>query len=90
MQRAAIIRDALSRQGLGGADLEADVLAYKVANNLPLDTVVDAEAMARRMELFRRVFGAERDHPFAKEILQDELAVTACERREAGAARYAR
>jgi hypothetical protein len=66
MQRAVIIRDALSRQGLGGADLEAGVLAYKVANNLPLDTVVDAETMARRAELFRRVFGAERDHPFAK------------------------
>jgi hypothetical protein len=73
MQGAAIIREALSRQGLGGADLEAAVLAYKVANNLPLDTVVDAEAMARRIELFRRVFAAERDHPSQKKIFQDDL-----------------
>jgi hypothetical protein len=66
MERAAIIRDALRREGLGGADLEAAVLAYKVANNLRLDTVVDAETMARRVELFRHVFGPERAHPFAK------------------------
>jgi hypothetical protein len=65
MERVAIIRDALRREGLGGADLEAAVLAYKVANNLRLDTVVDAETMVRRAELFRRFFGAQRAHPFA-------------------------
>ena len=54
------IREVFRREGLCGADLEAAVLAYKVANNLRLDTVVDAETMARRAELFRRVFGPER------------------------------
>jgi hypothetical protein len=65
MERAAFIRDALRREGLSGADLDTAVLAYKVANNLQLDAELDAETMVRRAELFRRVFGPERDHPFA-------------------------
>jgi hypothetical protein len=54
MERAAIIRDALRREGLGGADLEAAVLAYKVANNLPLNDapdVVDDEADAETIKM---------------------------------------
>ena len=49
------------------------MLAYRAANNLPLDTVSNTETMARRPELFTRVFGTERDHPFTKEILQMNL-----------------
>jgi hypothetical protein len=55
MERAAIIRDALRREGLGGADLEAAVLAYTVANNLPLNDapdVLDNEADAENMKQF--------------------------------------
>lgn len=67
MERAATIRDALRREGLGGADLETAVLAYTVANNLQVDTSSDAETMARRADLFRRFFGPERNHPITKE-----------------------
>jgi hypothetical protein len=67
MERAATIRDALRREGLGGADLETAVLAYTVANNLRVDTSSDVETMAHRGELFRRFFGPVRTHPFTKE-----------------------
>ena len=32
---AEIIRDAFSRKGLSGVELEAAMLAYKIAHNLP-------------------------------------------------------
>jgi hypothetical protein len=55
MHRSAIIRETLSRQGLSGADLEAAVLAYQIANNLPLDNAVYAEAMARNEAVYCRL-----------------------------------
>jgi hypothetical protein len=37
-----IVREALRRHGLSGFELDAAVLAYKIANNLRHDKVVDA------------------------------------------------
>ena len=38
----ASILEAFSREGLAGAELDAAVLAYKTANNLPLDNSGEA------------------------------------------------
>jgi hypothetical protein len=48
---AASLREAFSRQGLGGAELDAAVLAYKIANNLPLDNALDAETLTGMRQL---------------------------------------
>jgi hypothetical protein len=42
----AIIREAFRREGLGGQELEAAVLAYRIANNWPLDNATGADAIA--------------------------------------------
>ena len=49
---SATIREALCRQGLSGAELDAALLAYKIANNLPDAT--EAEEMAE----LKRLVGA--------------------------------
>jgi hypothetical protein len=41
----ATIREALSREGLRGAELETAVLAYTIANNFQLDHTAEAEEM---------------------------------------------
>jgi hypothetical protein len=54
MQRSANIRKAFRGQGLGNADLETAVLAYKLANNLPLDdapTDFDNEAAEEAVKM---------------------------------------
>ena len=47
----AIIRESFSRQGLDGAELDAAVLAYKIANSSALDNTADAEAMTGMKQL---------------------------------------
>ena len=47
---SAIIR-AFSRQGLSGAELDAAVLAYKIANSSALDNTADAEARTEMKQL---------------------------------------
>jgi hypothetical protein len=42
----ATIREAFRQEGLSGEDLEAAMLAYRIANNWPLDNAAEAEAMA--------------------------------------------
>jgi len=54
----AILREALSRDGLSGTELEVGVLAYKIANNLPQDTATEAEAMT---EMKQRIAAYVRD-----------------------------
>ena len=46
-----IVREALRRHGLSGADLDAAVLAYKIANNLPVDNATEAEQTAQMKRL---------------------------------------
>ena len=47
----ALIRQSFSRQGLGGAELDAAVLAYKIANSLALDNTAHAEAITEMKQL---------------------------------------
>jgi len=47
----ALIRQSFSRQGLGGVELDAAVLAYKIANSLALDNAADAEAISEMKQL---------------------------------------
>ena len=52
------LREALSREGLRGAELEAAVLAYKIANNLPLDIATEVKDMT---EMKQRIAAYVRD-----------------------------
>jgi hypothetical protein len=45
---SATIREALCQQGLNGAELDAGVLAYKIANNLPDATEAEEIAELKR------------------------------------------
>ena len=47
----AIIRASFSLQGLGGAELDAAVLAYKIANSSALDNTAEAEAMTEMKQV---------------------------------------
>ena len=47
----ALIRQSFSRQGLGGVELDAAVLAYKIANSLALDSAADVEAISELKQL---------------------------------------
>ena len=42
------LREVLSREGLNATELEAAVLAYKIANNLPLEDAPGGEAMTEK------------------------------------------
>ena len=45
------LREVLSREGLNATELEAAVLAYKIANNLPLEDAPGGEAMTEKKRL---------------------------------------
>ena len=47
----ALIRESFTQQGLGGAELDAAVLAYEIANSLALHNTADAEAMSEMKQL---------------------------------------
>ena len=53
----ATIRDALSREGLGGAVLETAVLAYKIANNFQLDHTAEAEEITELKRIIAEYVG---------------------------------
>ena len=47
----AIVRESFSRQGLDGPELDAAVLAYKIANSSALDKTADVESMSEMKQL---------------------------------------
>ena len=45
------IRESLCQQGLNGAELKTAVLAFKIANKLPLGDAAEVEAIAELRQL---------------------------------------